>query len=129
MIKEFVERFDAARQALLEKYKAAHPDGYDEIVRDVVTVCADGATGGVPSTEHIHRIDDGSYQGVLVFVIGEGGDQPSDYWVAKVSYGSCSVCDTFQHIRDYGDEPPTEEQAKDYLTLALHILQNMKALQ
>ena len=49
---------------------------------------ANGFEGyGGPGLERIHRIDDGDYQGTLVFVIGGKGYQLSTYWYVKVSYG------------------------------------------
>lgn len=62
-----------------------------------------------PHPERIHQIDDGDYQGTLIFVIGAGGYQPSRYWYVKVGYGSCSGCDTLQAIRGYEDDAPTKE--------------------
>ena len=82
-----------------------------------------------PDPERIHRIDDGNYQGTLVYVIGEKGYQPDKYWYVKVDYGSCSGCDTLEGIRDYTDDAPTDEQAKDYMTVALHIVQGMKPME
>jgi hypothetical protein len=126
MIQEFVQRFDAARGALLEKFSAAHPENYQAIVRAVVEVVTNPDEYSDPDPERIVEIDHGSYQGTLVYVIGAKGYQPSDYWYVKVGYGSCSGCDTLEAIKGYRDEKPTEEQAKDYLTLALHIVQRIK---
>ena len=63
-----------------------------------------------------------------MFVIAARGYQPSDYWYVKISYGSCSGCDTLEAIRAYSDDPPTPEQIDDYLTLALHIVQGLKKM-
>lgn len=46
---------------------------------------------------------------------------------------SLPVCNTGYvlqtvQIRDFGDEPPTEEQTKGYLQLALNILQGLKQM-
>jgi len=62
----------------------------------------------------------------LLFVVAAEGYQPSTYWAVKVEYGSCSGCDTFESIREYGNAPPTDEQAKKYFTLALHIVQGLR---
>lgn len=128
MIPKIIERFDANRENLLAGFKAAHPESYDAIVKIVVeTVTGDRDCNLDP--ERIHVVDDGDYQGMRLFVIGEKGYQPSSYWYAKVDYGSCSGCDTFEAIRDYGSGPPTEAQAKDYFSLALHIAQSLKSMQ
>jgi len=40
----------------------------------------------------------------------------------------CSGCDTLEGIRGYEDGTPTDEQANEYLTLALHIVQRLKVI-
>lgn len=129
MIQEFVNRY-MERKDLLAATFAKHPDSYSEIVKNVISVITDNEaySGFNPDPKRIHLIDDGDYQGTLVFVIGAKGYQPSDYWYVKVGYGSCSVCDTLQSISDYSDDPPTDRQLKDYMTLALHIVQGLKKM-
>lgn len=127
MISEFVERFMSHKATLREKF-ATHPSNYEGIVKAVVEVIADPDEYDTPDPARITKIDHGGYQGTLVYVIGATGYQPSDYWYVKVSYGSCSGCDTLEAIRGYSDEPPTEEQKEEYLTLALHIVQGLKKM-
>jgi hypothetical protein len=127
MIQLFVDRWMAKQEEVRAKFAAKHPDDYKGIVRTVVeAIGADGYDD--PDPERIHQIDDGDYQGTLVFVIGANGYQPSNYWAVMVSYGSCSVCDTLQALRGYDDEAPTVEQVTGYMTLALHIVQGLKPL-
>ena len=71
-----------------------------------------------PDVSRITTIDDGNSQGTLLFVVGETGYPPSEYWFVKVSYGSCSACDTLQAV----------ESKEDLYTLALHMLQGMKSI-
>ena len=130
MIQEFVDRFMANKDALASSF-TEHPDDYKSLVKKVIAVITDedSSWGSErPDPERIHAIDDGDYQGTLVFVIAEKGYQPSDYWYVKVSYGSCSGCDTLEAIRGYQDDAPTQEQIKDYMTLALHIVQGLKKM-
>jgi hypothetical protein len=127
MITDFVKRFDAARPSLLAQFSEKHPANYAEIVRMVVAAVSVDEYDD-PDPERIAEVDHGSYQGTLVYVIGAKGYQPSDYWYVKVGYGSCSGCDTLEAIKGYSDEKPTEEQAKDYMTLALHIVQGLKSM-
>jgi hypothetical protein len=131
MIQKFVNRFMAAESVLREKFAAKHPDAYIDIVKAVVSVIGKEDAYGEPDATRIHQIDDGDYQGTLVFVIAAGRYQPSEYWYVKVGYGSCSGCDTLQSIYDYADwdSPPTEEQISAYMTLALHIVQGLKSMQ
>jgi hypothetical protein len=129
MIQKFVTRFMAAENVLREKFAAKHPDAYIDIVKAVVDVIKGEGTYGEPDATRIHQIDDGDYQGTLVFVIAGGGYQPWEYWYVKVGYGSCSGCDTLERIRDYSENPPTKEQLDAYMTLALHIVQGFKSMQ
>lgn len=126
MDKIFVERFMSAKEQLKTQLSKAHPDDYKDLVALVIQTVTDDSHG--PDPERIHLIDDGEYQGVLVFIIAAKGYQPSDYWYVKVSYGSCSGCDTLEAIREYSSEPPTDSQIDDYLTLALHIVQQLKKM-
>ena len=128
MIKEFVTRFDAAREQLAEGFSKKHPSEYLDIVKAVISVL-DSSDYSVPDPDRIHQIDDGDYQGTLLFVIGAQGYQPERYWFVRVDYGSCSGCDTLQRIADYSDAAPTQDQVKDYMTLALHIVQGLKPMQ
>lgn len=76
-------------------------------------------------TENILVIDDGDYQGTLVFVLHRDHCQPSieDYVYTNVCYGSCSYCDTLQGIHGYEYGLPDEQQVEDYMELCLHLLQ------
>ena len=127
MIQNFIDRFTTNQAAIEAKFRAAHPESYEDVVRVVVdAVKGDEYDHMDPS--RIHTIDDGDYQGTLLFVIASSGYQPSKYWYVKVGYGSCSGCDTLQDIRGYTDEPVTDQQLRDYMTLALHIVQGLKEM-
>lgn len=78
----------------------------------------------------LHVIDDGNYQGTLLFIIPKDMYQPSadEYVITTVSYGSCSGCDTLLNISGYEEGIPNEQQLKDYMTLCLHLLQRMKTI-
>lgn len=129
MIKRFVLRFDAKREAMRAAFRAKRPNGYGDIVRAVVEALQDDDDyRGCPDPSRIHRIDDGDYQGTLFFAIGATGYQPFTYFCVLVAYGSCSGCDAFQDIRGYGDEPPTEDEVSGYMNLALGIVQRMKMI-
>lgn len=127
MIQEFVTQWEARKKEVEDTFRKAHPS-YLGIVEAVVGILGEGY--GRPDPERITEIDHGEYQGTLLYVIAAHGYQPSDYWLVKVDYGSCSQCDTLQGIRYSGDweDLPNEEQVKEYMTLALHILQGLKAI-
>ncbi len=129
MIKEFVKEWEAKKDTLRAKYSLAHPEDYKQIVTDVIGLFDDGSEyHGTPNKNAIHEIDDGQYQGTLVYVIPERAYQPDRYWYVRVSYGSCSGCDTLESIRMYEEGVPSKEQVDQYMTLALHIVQRIKEM-
>lgn len=77
--------------------------------------------------DHITEIDNGNYQGTLLFVIPFDTYQPSEYeyLMTYVGYGSCSGCDALQAIQSWGEAPPTELQVKEYMSLCKDMLTNM----
>ena len=127
MIQEFVERFEKNKTKIESAFRTKHLKSYIDVVREVIkSVTSDDGCGEI-DPERIHQIDDGDYQGTLLFVIAAKGYQPNDYWFVKVMYGSCSGCDTLQAINEsWEDKPPTDDQVSQYMTLALHIVQGLK---
>ena len=75
-------------------------------------------------------IDDGNYQGTTIYIIPKDTYQPSisDYVITDNYYGSCSGCDTLLAISEYSDDLPSEEQVKEYMTIALHLVQKLRWL-
>jgi len=130
MIDEFVQKWDERKGTIKNKYKLHHPKNYSEIVKNVIEILhTEDDCDDDPDPENIHEIDDGDYQGTLLYVIARKGYQPSEYWFVKVGYGSCSGCDTLQAITQYEDDPPDDDQVKRYMDLTLHVLQGIKAMQ
>lgn len=126
MIKELIARFDEKRGDLLNIFKLEHPASYLEILQSTLVVLKDEDKHDLNfDLDRITEIDHSDYQGTLVFIIGCEGYQPSTYWATTVSYGSCSGCDTLEGIKNYSGEPPSEDEAKQYFTLAMHMIQEM----
>ena len=126
-----VERFMENKKRIEEKIKERPPEIYKELVEIVVEQLAEKDDFGEPSFgtmdwRKIHEIDDGDYQGTLLFIIPENCYQPYDYWYVKVCYGSCSGCDTLEAIKFDTEE---KDQLKDYMALALHIVQKIKKME
>jgi hypothetical protein len=128
MIQEFVDKFMEGKVQIEDAFKEKAPESYKEIVEKVISLLHDDDAYDSVDPERIHEIDDGDYQGTLLYVIAASGYQPDDYWYVKVGYGSCSGCDTLESISGYSDEKPTDDQVKDYMTLALHIVQGLKKM-
>jgi hypothetical protein len=128
MIQEFVRIWDEHKSEVEDSFRSEHPS-YGSIVEAVVKMIHDHWDGYEnPDPSRIHRIDDGDYHGTLLYVIASDNYQPSTYWAVYVGYGSCSGCDTLQAISGYADGPPSEEQIKDYMGLALNVLQGLKEI-
>lgn len=125
MILEFINRFQEIKPKLLEQFSQEEPDSYEDIFKQTLKLMFDEKSYEYPDYERIHIIDDGDYQGTLVFVVAAGSYQPSDYWATTVDYGSCSGCDTFQAYSDY--ENP-ENSAPEIVTMALHMIEEMKQI-
>lgn len=130
MEQELVSRFDSKRAEircdLLMLLRDYSWFTYAEIVKVVIKAVHDGY--GTPDPEHIHEIDDGDYQGTLLYIIPDDCYQPWNYWYVKIDYGSCSGCDTLQAILegDYGNT--VNEKVDALFTLALHIVQGLKKI-
>lgn len=127
MIKEVVKLWYENKEDLKEALKydtRLNECDYLYLVKKVVR----HILGDEWDEKKITQIDNGDYQGTLLFVIPRETYQPSEYeyLITYVNYGSCSGCDTLLAIQDWNDEPPTERQLEDYMTLCLHLCQNMK---
>ena len=77
-------------------------------------------------TDKTTEIDDGDYQGTLLYLLPFDTYQPAEYeyLMTCVGYGSCSGCDTLLAISHYDDGVPTEEQLGELMVLCKDILTN-----
>jgi len=132
MEKELVNKFMKKKQDLEKEFSQKHPDSYTDLVKAVMTILRAEPyedEEDFPSPDRIHKIDDNpDYQGILLYIIGSDGYAPS-YWYVNIDYGSCSGCDTLLAIKGYDDDLPSPQQVKDYMTLALHIVQKLKKME
>lgn len=76
--------------------------------------------------DKITEIDDGDYQGTLLYVIPFDTYQPGagEYLMTSVSYGSCSGCDILQRIQMCMDDLLTEPQLTDFMGLCKDLICN-----
>jgi len=128
MINRFIKRFKDREMEIEDRFSEKHPSNYMEVVKTVIETLSRGEDYGWPDPKRIHEIDDGDYSGTLIYVIAKKGYQPSMYWYVKVGYGSCSGCDELESIRKGGYNKPTAEQVHDYMTLVLHIVQELRPM-
>ena len=129
MIKNFIEAWEKGKGELEKEFSKNHPQDYKDIFKRVVELLENFSNRPKPNKNATYCIDDGDYQGTLLFIVGEKTYQPYRYWYVKIDYGSCSGCDTLRRIQeDNYRNPPTPQQVKDYMTLALHMVQNLKEI-
>lgn len=131
MIKEFITRFMANKESLREDFSRKHPKSYRHIVKKVIKTIAsteDYARDYDPDPNRIREIKYDGWSGTLVYIIPEKKYQPSKFWYINVNYGSCSSCDTLERILEENTLKPSETQLDNYMLLALHIVQNIKAM-
>jgi hypothetical protein len=135
MMKFSVTQWDKNKERLeqdirnnLEFYNEA---SYFDLVKKVVEFIfndEDSDYGNTYDSESITEIDNGDYQGTLLYLIPLNIYQPSEneYLMTYVGYGSCSGCDTLQSIQTWGDikESDKEQMVQDFMSLCLHIVQN-----
>ena len=129
MIKEIISQWEDKKKVLEEWFKTTPQTEYDtygKIVKALFTYVIKGY-----NIDKITIIDDGDYQGTQLFIIPFDCYRPSasEYLITHTYYGSCSGCDTLLGIQGYSDELPSEEQVKEYMTLALHLVQKLQKLQ
>lgn len=132
MIKFCLEKWDANKE-LLEKHLRDHNDlgsvNYIDLVKMVVEIIFNTDSYTTYNVNEITEIDNGDYQGTLLFLIPVKTYQPceSEYLMTYVGYGSCSGCDTLQNIQsfvDYEDEAVSDRVIADFMTLCKDIVTN-----
>ena len=129
MILHYVKQWEERKHLLEEWLKENEPYSYESIHEMLFHLVL------TKPNEREHQrwdwnrftiIDDGEYQGNQIFILCSNVYQPelTDYIFTSVAYGSCSGCDTFQAIQESEDKA---ERVKDYMTLALHMVQETKS--
>lgn len=134
MMKFSVEQWDKNKHRLekdiRENFSYYNDAEYGDLVAKVVDLIFNDEDDILYDSENITEVDNGDYQGTLLYLIPEKSYQPSEYQylMTYVDYGSCSGCDTLQSIQmwifDEADEKRKEEFVKDMMGLCLHLVQN-----
>ena len=130
MLKYCLKKWDENKKKLEEellKDPLLNECEYKHIVEKVVEIILNTNEEYLWNSEGITEIDDGDYQGTLLFLIPRKTYQPSEheYLMTYVGYGSCSGCDTLQAIQDYGENLISEDQLKGFMALCKDIITNM----
>lgn len=125
---DFVKSWDKHKDELENYFRTTPQCDYDSYKKLVIALLNKVINVDLDwdefNTEKVHEIDDGNYQGTLVFLVPESRYQPDRYFYTMVWYGSCSYCDTLQSIQSENlGGYPTDDQVKDYMALCLNMLQ------
>ena len=125
MIKTIVKNYMNHKEAIRKIFEVHEPKTYKDIVKTIVETCGEVEPWVNLDANKIHEIDDGDYQGTYLYVIPQEAYQPNRYWFVYVAYGSCSGCDTLEYIQCDED---ANRRIDNYMTLALHIVQNIQEI-
>lgn len=135
MIDDFIKAWDENKEKLKKHIKSHQQKDYNTykkivyiIFEQIINPYLERKNKITFDLNKIHEIDDGEYQGTLIFIIPYDTYQPS-YWqyvATFIHYGSCSGCDYLQGISHYDENFPTTEQTDEYMKLCLSILQHCK---
>ena len=135
MIQEIIKRWEENKYKLEEYFSTTKQEkfaSYEAIVQKIfeLVINSDEDSYERFNINKMTVIDDGNYQGTQIFIIPKDTYQPNidDYLITHTYYGSCSGCDVIEGIRNYSSGLPTEQQVKEYMILALHLVQKMKRI-
>ncbi len=133
MLKIMANKWNKNKSKLEEELKSWNmSSNYKDLVKITFNCIFNDETcayGEDLAIENITEIDDGEYQGTLLYLIPFNKYQPSeyDYLMTYVNYGSCCGCDILLCIISHGDnndDLPNEWQLKELMQLCLNIIQN-----
>ena len=135
MIQEIIKKWDKNKYKLEEYFSTTKQEkygSYEAIIQQIfeLVINSDEESYERFNINKMTVIDDGNYQGTQIFIIPKDTYQPNidDYLITHTYYGSCSGCDVLEGIRNYSSGLPTEQQVKEYMILALHLVQKMKRI-
>lgn len=137
MIKDFVNLWyknkNCLKKVIEDKVENKYIFGYRDLLAMILKyVINDKDYEYDFSTENIKVIDDGDYEGTLIYVFHKKIYCPNeyDYYFTCTYYGSCSFCDTMMAINDIisSDKGKKDIAVRDLMTEALHLIQNMRKL-
>lgn len=130
MLKIMVEKWDKNKARLEEKLKNMQMTyEYKDLVKITFEQIYnyEERNWEMLNTKDITEIDNGDYQGTLLYLIPFKTYQPTEteYLMTYVGYGSCSGCDTLLGITGYDTEKlPNKKQLKELMMLCKDIIQN-----
>ena len=130
MLKYCLDKWNQNKDMLkaeLETNSELNTCSYTDLVKLVVDYVLNPGEGEKWDSDNITEVDNGDYQGTLLFLIPATTYQPFEfeYLMTYVRYGSCSGCDTLQAIKGWEDGPLTASQVNDFMKLCKDLVTNM----
>jgi hypothetical protein len=132
MLKILLEKWDKHKD-LLKRELAIRAEflkdcDYKDLVKltfDIIYNTGEEGYGDNLDIKNITEIDNGDYQGTLLFLIPFDTYQPSeyDYLMTFVGYGSCCGCDTLQAIQ-YIEDELTPQDVNNFMQLCKDLICN-----
>lgn len=120
---------DDLRKSLAERTDL-NTCGYEDLVKltfEIIYNSYETADYGKLNLNRITTIDDGDYQGTLLFMIPFDTYQPAphEYIMTAIYYGSCSGCDALQAAQDgWRDKPLNDRQIVDFMDICKDLVCN-----
>ena len=130
MLKICKDKWNKNSGLLLDRIRSSSLEGlgYIDLVKMSVDCILNDCKNSYEEwdTDNITVIDNGDYQGTLLFVIPNTNYQPSecDYLITFAGYGSCSGCDSLLSIIDFESEM-TDQIATALLSLCKDLITNI----
>lgn len=132
MLKILLEKWDLNKELLKRELAirtGLNECNYKDLVKLTFEIIYNTGINGYGKDldiENITEIDNGHYQGTLLFVMPFNTYQPSEYeyLMTFVNYGSCSACDTLQSIQNYRNGKLTSYQVNEFMTLCKDLICN-----
>lgn len=134
MIQQYVDAFRENKKQFEKWVESIEEEiTYTDILKQVINLCLNPKYVGTLEEldeNKVTEIDNGDYQGTLIYLIPRNCYQPmvSDYVYTSVFYGSCSGCDALLASQDW-DCYNIKYDVDMVTTIALHLVENMKWLE
>jgi hypothetical protein len=128
MIQRFVDLYMSKADKLRAAWSETEPQSYLEIVQGVVKQLEseDPLDDTCPRVSEIIELKFRRFSGDYFYLLPCNRKEGSSVWWVAVEYGSCSACDTMQSIDLLESK---EERLNAYMTLALHVVQEIKQIE
>lgn len=108
------------------EYLGGSVDDYKKLITAIIKSVLNNNDDNLEfNTKNITEIDNGHYQGTLLFMFHVDTYQPSacEYIITTVDYGSCSGCDALQGALCC---PTVDGIVDSLMSICLHLCQHMK---